>query len=569
MEKKFAKILALLLAVSLLLAGCAPMAQEAPAGLEAGETFEEIEYSRPDIPQMEQAVARLQESLEKLSLPSTLRKQIDSCYDCYYNYDTMLSLADIRSCQDLSDSFYREEYAWCLENRPRVQQLMDEMYLSCARSMYAPLMETFFFWDGFMDQYGGEEAQDQPEEIYELYRRENELINSYRSLIAQPYIELDGQSLNYQESLAAASEEEAYRLIRAYYEQYDQLLGDIYAQLVSIRRQQAQLLGYDSYEQMEYAVVYERDYSPQQAREYLDDIKEYMVPLYEQLMDSQAYSYIYWEYMPQEELLDILAGAAENMGEEIEGSFSFMAEHRLFDVELRPNKASISFQAYLSDYEAPFLFLSPYGDQSDVLSFAHEFGHFTDAYINYNAYETTDLAECFSQSMEYLTLFYLDGTMEEEEAEELLFYKVLNTLELYVGQAAIAEFESRVFSLPDQQLNTENINRLYLEICMDYGLCDGTTEEQSWGWIDISHLFESPFYVISYPVTNDIAMQIFALELEQPGQGLDTFSRMLPRTYDSLMPTVEEAGLESPFSQDRIVSSLACLESVLDSVKKF
>ena len=75
--------------------------------------------------------------------------------------------------------------------------------------------------------------------------------------------------------------------------------------------------------------------------------------------------------------------------------------------------------------------------------------------------------------------------------------------------------------------------------------------------------------MISYPVTNDIAMQIFALELEQPGQGLDTFSRMLPRTYDSLMPTVEEAGLESPFSQDRIVSSLACLESVLDSVKKF
>ncbi|MEI3100719.1 MAG: hypothetical protein V8T45_02490 [Oscillospiraceae bacterium] len=86
-----------------------------------------------------------------------------------------------------------------------------------------------------------------------------------------------------------------------------------------------------------------------------------------------------------------------------------------------------------------------------MLSFAHEFGHFTDAYINYNAYETTDLAECFSQSMEYLTLFYLDGTMEEEEAEELLFYKVLNTLELYVGQAAIAEFESRVFSLPDQE----------------------------------------------------------------------------------------------------------------------
>lgn len=569
MDKKFAKILALLLAVSLLLAGCGPMAQEAPAGLEDGETFDDIEYSRPDIGQMEQAVARLGESLEKLSLPSTLREEIEACYDCYYNYDTMLSLADIRNCQDLSDEFYMEEYAWCLENRPRVQQLMDQMYLSCAQSMYAPLMETFFFWDGFMSQYGGEEAESMPEEIYRLYRRENELINQYRSLIAQPSVELDGQSLNYQESLAAAGEEEAYRLIQAYYEQYDLLLGEIYAQLVSIRRQQAELLGYDSYEQMEYSLVYERDYSPEQALEYLEDIKEYMAPLYRQLMEEEAYSLISWEYMPQERLLEILAGAASGMGEGIGESFSFMDRHRLYDIQLRPNKADISFQAYLSDYEAPFLFLSPYGDQSDVLSFAHEFGHFTDAYINYNAYETTDLAECFSQAMEYLVLFYLEGSMEEEQVQELTFYKALSTLELYLGQAAIARFESLVFSLPDEELNTDNINRLYLETCTEYGLCDGNSQEQGWGWIDISHLFESPFYVISYPVTNDIAMQIFSLELEQQGLGLEKFMDMLPRTYDSLMPTVEAAGLESPFSRDRIARVTECLESVLESVKKF
>ena len=164
-----------------------------------------------------------------------------------------------------------------------------------------------------MSQYGSDEAEDQPEEIYELYRRENELINSYRSLIAQPYIEVDGQSLDYQESLAAAQGEEFYVLMEAYYEQYNPLLGDIYAQLVSVRRQQAELLGYDSYEQMEYTVVYERDYSPQQAEEYLEDIKEYMVPLYKQLMELQSYNFVSWEYMPQERLLEIMDRAAENM----------------------------------------------------------------------------------------------------------------------------------------------------------------------------------------------------------------------------------------------------------------
>ena len=563
MKKKTAKVLALLLALSLLLGGCSPAAEEAAGGLAPGESFEDLEYSRPDIAEMEEAVARLQESLGKISLPSTLRKQIEDCYDFYYHYDTMFSLADIRNCQDLSDRFYQEEYAWCLENRPRVRQLMDSMYLGCARSMYAPLMEKLFFWEGFMSQYGSEEAQEQPEEIYQLYRQENQLINSYRSLIAQPFVELDGQSLDYRESLDAAEGEEAYALAEAYYEQYNPLLGDIYAQLVSVRRQQAELLGYDSYEQMEYSAVYERDYSPQQAEEYLEDIKQYMAPLYRQLIKSRSYSQLSWEYMPRERLLEIMAGAAENMGEEIGESFRFMEEHRLYDIELRPDKAGISFQAYLSDYEAPFIFLSPYGDQSDVLSFAHEFGHFADAYVNYNAYETTDLAECFSQAMEYLVLFYMEGATEEETADWLMYYKALDTLDMYVGQAAISEFESRAFRLPPEELDAEGLNRLYMEVCQDYGLQDGDTKLQALGWIDVPHLFENPFYVISYPVTNDVAMQIFALELEEPGQGLERFLSMLPRTYEGLLPSIDQAGLDSPFLEGRVLRALECLEPVL------
>ncbi len=35
-----------------------------------------------------------------------------------------------------------------------------------------------------------------------------------------------------------------------------------------------------------------------------------------------------------------------------------------------------SFEIYLTSYDAPFVFLNPYEDISDFLSFAHEFGHF-------------------------------------------------------------------------------------------------------------------------------------------------------------------------------------------------
>ncbi len=562
MTKKLTKILALLLAV-LLLAGCGAVTDEAPAGLGETETFEDIVYERPDVGEMEQAVAQLEQALGRLCLPSTLTELINNCYDCYYSYETMFTLADIRNCQDMTDGFYSEEYAWCLENRPRMQQLVEEMYKSCADSMYAPVMDYLFFWDGFISQYGGQGGDEQSEEIYELYRQENQLINQYRSLIADPYIELNGQRVSYQEYLNEAEGLQIYEAMGAYFEQYNPLLGDIYAQLVKLRREQARLLGYDSYEQMQYTVAFERDYSPEQAAEYLEDIKKYMGPFYMEIMSAMPYSHISWKYMPADTLSGILSAAAENMGENILESYRYMEDHKLYDIELRPHKAAMSFQAYLTDYGAPFLFLSPYGDQSDVLGFAHEFGHFTDAYVNYNAYETIDLAECFSQSMEYLILFYLDGAMDNETQEELLLYKALDTLELYVGQAAIAEFESRVFELPDEELTVENINDLYLEISADYGLCDGREPEQGLGWINITHLFETPFYVISYPVTNDIAIQIFAIEQENRGQGLERYMDMLPRTYESLMPAIEEAGLQSPFDDGRVEQALYCLESVL------
>lgn len=569
MTGKLRSLLAALLLAALLLTGCGPENREETPTLGEDETFEDIEYRRPDVAEMEQAVAALQECLGRLCLPGTLEERLQDCYSCYYRFDTMLALADIRNCQDLTDQFYSEEYAWCMENMPRMQQLVEEMYLSCASSIYAPILERIYFWDGFLEMYGGDESAQQPEELYELYRQENQLINQYRSIIADPYVELDGQRLSLEESLASTTDVgEYYRLIDAYYAQYNSRLGDIYIQLVQLRRQQAQLLGYDSYEQMQYELSYERDYSPEQAQEYLEDIKEYLSPAYRQLVALQPYEAIYWEYMAPETLMDIMAGAAGNMGENILESFEFMDKHRLYDVQQRPYKAAISFQTYLSEYEAPFVFLSPYGDQGDLLSFAHEFGHFTDAYINYNAYETTDLAECFSQSMEYLLLFYLDGLMEQEDIEELRYYKAVNTMEMYVGQAAISEFESSVFRLPEEELTTENINRLYLESCADYGLCDESAEEVGLGWIDVSHLFESPFYVISYPITNDVAMQIYALEQESPGQGLEKFNAMLPRVYESMLPSVEEAGLSSPFEEGRMEEVLSCLEPALGIGKK-
>ena len=73
-------------------------------------------------------------------------------------------------------------------------------------------------------------------------------------------------------------------------------------------------------------------------------------------------------------------------------------------------------------------------------------------------------------------------------------------------------------------------------------------------WCDIPHFFEMPFYVITYPVSNDIAMQIYALEEEQSGKGLEKFMEILDRDYEYFMDAVSTGGFESPFAPGRIES---------------
>ena len=106
--------------------------------------------------------------------------------------------------------------------------------------------------------------------------------------------------------------------------------------------------------------------------EKIREIRERIVPLYEEL-DDWAVDY---PWLEEEELVEVLRCGTEAMGGEVEEAFRFMDHYELFDVSLSDSKAGKSFQSYLNDYNAPYVFVNPYGDDSDILTFAHEFGHF-------------------------------------------------------------------------------------------------------------------------------------------------------------------------------------------------
>lgn len=502
--------------------------------------FDEMEYLRPDMSAISADFDAVNDALDGGDIDA-VSDALDACYLDYYNFDTMYTIADIRSCQDVYDSYYADEVSWCGESFAAVQQKMEDMFYACAASDLAQELEENYFWEGFTDDYSDWSQSYYNDAAVELMQRESALVSEYRALAAESAA-----------SLGETSGVGSYMQTIQNYEKYNEDFARIYIELVRVRQELAAQFGMD-YEQMQYSFYFERDYTPEQAAQYVADIRSYMVPVYEEVMEASPYDDIYYDYLDEDELLGVLGSVTELMGGDVKVAFDFMTKYELCDVSVNSSKAAMSFQTYLSNYEAPFLFLDPYGDTEDILTLSHEFGHYVDAFVNYNASETIDMSECYSQAMEYLALGYYDEVLGEDEADNLRRMKLLDTLDLYVQQTSFAEFESTVYSMDPDQLSAEVLNDLSLQLARDYGYCDESRAKYyAMSWSDISHFFEYPFYVITYPVSNDIAMQIYELSQDGGTAGLDKYNELLSREYTGFLDNIEEAGFTSPFESGRV-----------------
>ena len=48
---------------------------------------------------------------------------------------------------------------------------------------------------------------------------------------------------------------------------------------------------------MQYELSYDRDFSPEEGEQYIEAIKEYIVPVYKEIMEQDPYSSLSYEYV--------------------------------------------------------------------------------------------------------------------------------------------------------------------------------------------------------------------------------------------------------------------------------
>ena len=442
------------------------------------------------------------------------------------------------------------------------QKLFDEMYYACAGSPLGAELEEDYFWEGFCEDYADPDDSYYNDESVALMQRESELVSRYRDIVADPVIEWKGEEVAFYElleDLSDYSDVQGYYdylgALMTYYETYNEPLAEVYIDLMRVHEDMAKAMGFDTAEEMEFVFGFDRDYTPGDAAVFIDDVKTYLVPI-SVWAEERGLSYsITYSPLSAEDLYPALRGVAESIGHGCTEAFSFMDKYELCDYEPSVYKANTSFQTYLSMYDAPFVFLNPEGTTRDLVTFVHEFGHFTDSYTNFDAAETIDLAEVYSQALEFLSLSHMDGLLPASDVDALRTGKMLDALDTFIQQASFADFESKAHAIGPDELTAEKLNELALQATRDFGYCpEGFEEFMQYFWMDITHLFEYPFYVISYPVSLDVAMQLYVLEVGEAGSGLDKYFEMMPRDYDTFMETVTENGLESPFAEGGLAS---------------
>ncbi len=529
--------------------------------------FCEIVYSRPDMAALTESFAALAEDINNTSLSFDEKiEKIEELEDDYSHMLTMMSYSNIKKDMDTADEYWKNEYSYISESYPEFSRALEAVFVAAAQSEDAERFEDEYFGDGLIEKYSG--GGSITERLVELSTRETELENEYSSIsTANTVITYKGKTDTYDNILSeyaerlgansAAYEKAVLECDVLYDSASSERTRKIFVELLKVRRDIADEYGYERYTEHAYKSIY-HDYSEDKMIQYLKDIAASVVPVWAALE-----TYVFSCYTPEfsstlgkNELINTLYSVYEKMDDGLSDAYSYMLQFGLYDVsEESENRFSGSFETYLYDYDAPFIFVSTGGEAEDFMSLSHEFGHFADDFFNFGDSASLDLSEISSSALEFLTFLEL-GEVLGNDVIDMHFLKIREVLRTLVFQGFYALFEHYAYAIPENEISEQTVISALLSAAADMNLNaeafkpnvdSGIYHELD--YVLIPHIMLYPCYVESYCTSAAVSLEIYFLEKEADGAGLTAYLDLIKREDTPLKfeDYIEESGLTSPF----------------------
>lgn len=527
--------------------------------------FEEMKSLTYDGALLEEQIAEM-EVLAKEAAESGEAKEQSRVKELYLAMEkeltTLVTCNSIAEIVQYRDVYNEESIARKEEILADIIDLQDRAYVALREVCASPYGETMkeVMDSSLVEAFA--EYEELTEREKEIALLENSLVSEYSQAAEEDYtITYKGEEWNFERFYGAdgetLSQEDYIEVYQALYQEKNSVLGEIFLELVDLRDEEAELKGYDNYAEYAYSELYIRDYDLEAAEDLFEEVKEDVVPV---LQDLQAAAYTK-DFTPLYDTADAKSGEEifQTFGEylddidpELKESLDHMLKYRMYDMDVAEEKAAVGFTIDLAAYGDAYIFMDPYQNYLDYTQSIHEFGHYNQAYWSteniIEQQNNLDLCEIHSQGLEMLFYDYYADMLGEETGELFGFFQVYRMSSDIIDIALLSEFEIEAYKHPEMSL--EDLNKLYLNLSEQYGIYYVDGIDALYNWSDISHVFSSPCYYISYMTSAFSSLDILILSEEDRHKAVETYMELttLP-TYAPYCSAVEYVGLRDIFEK--------------------
>ena len=553
--------------------------------------FANIQVKTPTLEQVKAEYQTINTALDTAKTRAEKEQALRKWDDLRRRLESWSALTSLHFSQDTRNESYKEEQDYSDELQPKLTALEVEMKRKLLSSSHKEELEVilgkhvFSLWSADVTTF--EPA------IEDDLVQESKLVNQYIELLASAEIEFAGKTVNlssickYTQDSDRSTRHQAEKARWNFFSENKEYLDEIYDELVKLRQQMAQKLGYDNYIGLGYKRMQRIDYTEADVARYRDEVVTEVVPLAKKIIAQKAEKLnldrvYFWDESvfdlqgnptPKGEHDWLLKQAQEMfdaMHPELGSFFQMMVEAHLLDLKTRPGKAGGGFCTSFPTDDVPYIFANFNATKGDVEVFTHEMGH---AFQNWQSrnlsfidylWPTLESCEIHSMSLEFLTWSQMDKFFATDADHFRQIHLAESILFLPYG-CAVDHFQHLVYANPEatpQQRNQmwQEMEARYLP-WRNYG--DLAHPTQGGLWQEKQHIYCSPFYYIDYTLALCCALQFWVKAESDYEQTLSEYIALCQRGGKApFQELVRSANLASPFES-------GCLAKVVKVAQEF
>ncbi|MCJ7715055.1 MAG: M3 family oligoendopeptidase, partial [Anaerolineales bacterium] len=337
-------------------------------------------------------------------------------------------------------------------------------------------------------------------------------------------------------------------------------INGLWKEFMDVRGKLAANAGFSDYRAYRWQELLRLDYNPQDSRQFIDAIKEVVVPaatrVYERYQTRLGIDQVRpWDLEDNQGTFSLPAIQAFKTEEEFTSKvgdlfyrldpvlgdyFKSMQEKELLDLMNRKGKGPGAFCTSFATEGIPFVFLNAVGRGSDLSTLFHESGH------AFHVFESADLpyhhqlqvgmefAEVASMAMELLAEPYLaesqGGFMTAEDAAQTRLLNLEGSLLFWPYMAIVVAFQHWVYENHQMASDPNVCDGKWSELVDQYmpGInWDGYEDVKQTGWHRKLHIHQVPLYYIEYGLAALGAFQIWQNAQKDQAKALQDYRQAL------------------------------------------